>query len=264
MLMVYVKLDQEFSFLCLLMPYSSKQNRFNVFSDCIFYNARRGRNYASAGIRSQALTTFSKWGFSMTGNSLGAVTLDLSLKLPLGKQLGSLWVLITFVFSLIVLALFGIAYLASKRPGLVTLHSRPTLRNSPNALTKLLSAQTLLQPIIIVMNLYIIDIWFITSHFDCNLYIYFYIVISSISIYLCIISIYNYLYQDIFLDINSLQCKVDSRSTSAIAAIYSTCFVKYRTYAWWGGGGYCHIWAIQVNAAAKGMVFKQFTLGQGI
>ena len=25
-------------------------------------------------------------------------------------------------------------------------------------------------------------------------------------------------------------------------------------------GGYCHIWAIQVCAAVKGMVFKQFTL----
>ena len=31
-----------------------------------------------------------------------------------------------------------------------------------------------------------------------------------------------------------------------------------------GGGGYCHIWAIWVYAAVKGMVFKQFTLGQGI
>ena len=28
-----------------------------------------------------------------------------------------------------------------------------------------------------------------------------------------------------------------------------------------GGGGYCHIWAIWVCAAVKGMVFKQFTLG---
>ena len=28
--------------------------------------------------------------------------------------------------------------------------------------------------------------------------------------------------------------------------------------------GYCHIWAIQVCAAVKGMVFKQFTLGKGI
>ena len=28
-----------------------------------------------------------------------------------------------------------------------------------------------------------------------------------------------------------------------------------------GGGGYCHIWAIKVWAAVKGMVFKQFTLG---
>ena len=27
------------------------------------------------------------------------------------------------------------------------------------------------------------------------------------------------------------------------------------------GGGYCHIWAIWVCAAVKGMVFKQFTLG---
>ena len=90
--MVYiVKLNQEFSFLCLLMPYSTKQNRFNVFSDCIFYNARRGRNYASAGIWSQALTTSSKWGFSMTDNSLGAVTLDLSPKLPLGTW-GNGWV----------------------------------------------------------------------------------------------------------------------------------------------------------------------------
>ena len=25
-------------------------------------------------------------------------------------------------------------------------------------------------------------------------------------------------------------------------------------------GGYCHIWAIEVCAAVKGMVFKQFTL----
>ena len=29
-------------------------------------------------------------------------------------------------------------------------------------------------------------------------------------------------------------------------------------------GGYCHIWAVLVCAAVKGMVFKQFTLGQGI
>ena len=28
-----------------------------------------------------------------------------------------------------------------------------------------------------------------------------------------------------------------------------------------GGGAYCHIWAILVCAAVKGMVFKQFTLG---
>ena len=28
-----------------------------------------------------------------------------------------------------------------------------------------------------------------------------------------------------------------------------------------GGWGYCHIWAIWVCAAVKGMVFKQFTLG---
>ena len=27
-----------------------------------------------------------------------------------------------------------------------------------------------------------------------------------------------------------------------------------------GEGGYCHIWAIEVCAAVKGMVFKQFTL----
>ena len=31
-----------------------------------------------------------------------------------------------------------------------------------------------------------------------------------------------------------------------------------------GEGGYCHIWAIKVCAAVKGMVFKQFTLGYGI
>ena len=28
-----------------------------------------------------------------------------------------------------------------------------------------------------------------------------------------------------------------------------------------GGGGYCHIWAIQVYPAVKGIVFKQFTQG---
>ena len=28
-----------------------------------------------------------------------------------------------------------------------------------------------------------------------------------------------------------------------------------------GGGGYCHIWAIWVCVAVKGMVFRQFTLG---
>ena len=28
-----------------------------------------------------------------------------------------------------------------------------------------------------------------------------------------------------------------------------------------GGGCYCHIWAIWVCAAVKGMVFKQFKLG---
>ena len=28
-----------------------------------------------------------------------------------------------------------------------------------------------------------------------------------------------------------------------------------------GGGGDCHIWAIEVCAAVKGMIFKQFTLG---
>ena len=28
-----------------------------------------------------------------------------------------------------------------------------------------------------------------------------------------------------------------------------------------GGGGYCHIWAIWVCAAVKGMAVKQFTLG---
>ena len=31
-----------------------------------------------------------------------------------------------------------------------------------------------------------------------------------------------------------------------------------------GGGGYSHIWAKQVCAAVKGMVFKQFTLAYGI
>ena len=29
----------------------------------------------------------------------------------------------------------------------------------------------------------------------------------------------------------------------------------------WEKGGYCHIWAIQVCAAVKGMVLKQVTLG---
>ena len=28
-----------------------------------------------------------------------------------------------------------------------------------------------------------------------------------------------------------------------------------------GGGGYCHIWVIEVCATVKCMVFKQFTLG---
>ena len=28
-----------------------------------------------------------------------------------------------------------------------------------------------------------------------------------------------------------------------------------------GGTTICHIWAIQVSAAVKGMVFKQFTVG---
>ena len=32
-------------------------------------------------------------------------------------------------------------------------------------------------------------------------------------------------------------------------------------YTLGGGGGDCHIWAIRVCAAVKGMVFKQFTLG---
>ena len=31
-----------------------------------------------------------------------------------------------------------------------------------------------------------------------------------------------------------------------------------------GRGGCCHIWVIQVRVAVKGMVFKQFTLEQGI
>ena len=31
-----------------------------------------------------------------------------------------------------------------------------------------------------------------------------------------------------------------------------------------GGGGYAHILAIRVCAAEKGMVFKPFTLGQGL
>ena len=36
---------------------------------------------------------------------------------------------------------------------------------------------------------------------------------------------------------------------------------SWRTGSHPGGGGYCHIWAIWVCAAVKGMVFKQFTLG---
>ena len=37
--------------------------------------------------------------------------------------------------------------------------------------------------------------------------------------------------------------------------LVSSCYLRG------GGGGYCHIWAIQVCAAVKGMVFKQFTVG---
>ena len=32
----------------------------------------------------------------------------------------------------------------------------------------------------------------------------------------------------------------------------------------WGTGGYCHVEAIWVRAAVKGMVLKQFSLGKGI
>ena len=39
----------------------------------------------------------------------------------------------------------------------------------------------------------------------------------------------------------------------------ASAIVSYRKTR--GGGGYCHIWAIEVCAAVKGMVFKQFTLG---
>ena len=28
-----------------------------------------------------------------------------------------------------------------------------------------------------------------------------------------------------------------------------------------GGGGYCHVWALLLCAAVRGMVFKQFTVG---
>ena len=40
--------------------------------------------------------------------------------------------------------------------------------------------------------------------------------------------------------------------------------IRIQEYESPGGGGYCHTWAIQVCAAVKGIVFKQFTLGQGI
>ena len=39
------------------------------------------------------------------------------------------------------------------------------------------------------------------------------------------------------------------------------CCIIYNVAPDGGGGGYCHIWAIWVCAAVKGMVFKQITLG---
>ena len=36
--------------------------------------------------------------------------------------------------------------------------------------------------------------------------------------------------------------------------------IAFSRFLFPGGGGYCHIWAIKVCAAVKGMVFKQFTL----
>ena len=36
--------------------------------------------------------------------------------------------------------------------------------------------------------------------------------------------------------------------------------VLLRTVVLFPGEGYCHIWAIRVRAAVKGMLFKQFTL----
>ena len=37
--------------------------------------------------------------------------------------------------------------------------------------------------------------------------------------------------------------------------------IRLQNPAWWGGGGEdCHIWAIQIFAALRGMVFKQYQL----
>ena len=42
MLMVYVKLNQEFSFLCLLMPYSTKQNKTGLMFFQTVYSTMPG------------------------------------------------------------------------------------------------------------------------------------------------------------------------------------------------------------------------------
>ena len=52
------------------------------------------------------------------------------------------------------------------------------------------------------------------------------------------------------------------RSTFAVFA--SAVEASIKGYAGEAGGGYCHIWAIKLCAAVKGMVFEQFTLGSGI
>ena len=45
-----------------------------------------------------------------------------------------------------------------------------------------------------------------------------------------------------------------------LSFIFETCKADFRSSYGKTPGGYCHIWAIQVCAAVKGMVFKQFTL----
>ena len=52
---------------------------------------------------------------------------------------------------------------------------------------------------------------------------------------------------------NFLNVSRQSRDLYGLPKFHKTC-----------PGGYCHIWAVWVCAAVKGMIFKQFTLGKGI